>query len=973
MDPYQQQGGVYDPADPAETADRLDGLAPGAPSPHPFHVPATQTASSYAEQLQPAFVGSTDSTAGGAGGASSQASQQREQTKAKRRVPNSQRKRTQMSCDACKTKRCKCIRLWPAPSHGDEMVAAGDELPPCKLCTAAGIPCVTSMPRKQRVYGSVEDLDKRYRALESLVSGVFPGLNAKATADELVAFGQGIGLAMPDFSEASDAAAYPTPSSTQGIPTNTPGIPTSPTDRRQSSSLLQASGAYEEKMIPRAYTTKSDSTQGVQALPELTTEKSLGPEDGRTGLIVDASGRPHYVGPCGALTFFANIRELAAQRSAATEAGRSAVDHQTIPISQGGANQLTDQTLAGSLAGVGHDKPDPGPSMQAQSSIPPQNHLEGDSPPLLFEDNSVWSLGYPDDPDYWRYRKLVSAIELPPRSQADTCIEAYFRHVHPNFILFHRGTFQRAYEKLWRSWEAGRKATLSRDAGEVSVSVGWLCCLYMMFVFGSRSLRQNRNSLEFQRKWFAEVDRLPPLLSTSSLPNVCAYMLLSLHYHNTNDRTSAWTFHGSACRLAIALGMHREKVSSSFDPLHEHLRKRVWWTMYQYEQFLCCSLGRPSAIDDREMDVGVPNDDFLEGNLLPADHLRYAVKLDMLHAAIRREIYDPATIPSTMCSRALEFLLPLAAWEENLPKRLRPVPSEQGLNGNEKQWRSIHLLYIRQQDTLNFLTRPFLLRAIQSINGGKQLGPDAMIITGLSKVCVAAAMRCGESIMELFRAGFLNGISWLDIFFSYVSSIIISLALLSPKSLGEGESILSPTQPLIPWPRLLQEYSRDEMTATVRQLCKIMTTVDMCGTSARFAKMAVEFAKAVGVIDKENSDPERSSISDPRDLVMDLGQNAEKQPGGGSAGYQFRADTSQGDQSMAGTNIFPIIEPEPNFERLFDSNLNLGISSDAQWDMVLPPPQWNVGGLNMDMDFIWQRPNENPWLNPGQYPVPPKK
>ncbi|KAK7928611.1 hypothetical protein PG985_005609 [Apiospora marii] len=40
-----------------------------------------------------------------------QAAQRREQLKAKRRVPASQRKRTKLSCDYCKTRRCKCQRL----------------------------------------------------------------------------------------------------------------------------------------------------------------------------------------------------------------------------------------------------------------------------------------------------------------------------------------------------------------------------------------------------------------------------------------------------------------------------------------------------------------------------------------------------------------------------------------------------------------------------------------------------------------------------------------------------------------------------------------------------------------------------------------------------------------------------------------------------------------------------------------------
>ncbi|KAI0596958.1 fungal-specific transcription factor domain-containing protein [Biscogniauxia sp. FL1348] len=768
----------------------------------------------------PAFVGSADLPTGsavGAGSISSQASHQREQMRAKRRVPQSQRRRAQMSCDGCKTKRCKCVRLWPGHGPGDEGAASGatttsDELPPCKLCTETGISCVTSMPRKHRVYGSVEDLDKRYRALEALVTGVFPGLNTQSTAEELVAFGRGMGVNMPEFPQTPDTAMITQATTTATLTsakrltatltapvTSTPG-----TDQKPSNpEIILARAAYLDKELPRAYTAKGNSSRDMKALPRPANEALLGSEDERTGLVLDPSGWPHYVGPCGSFTFFTDIKELAARQSAATavKAGKQTAGRQHQPVGAGAAGS----SLAGSLGKIRYGRP-AGPGLsQTQSPMPRQGYLEGDSPPILAEGGgggpaSSSPSEHPDDLDYRRYRRAVSTIALPPRDQADACMDAYFRHVHPNFILFHRGAFQRAYGALWRSREATASTTAGgldarADVGEVSVSAGWLCCLYMMLVFGSRSLPQDGTSLAFQRRWFAEVDRLPPL-STSSLPNVCAYMLLSLYHHNANDRTSAWTFHGAACRLAVAQGMHREKVARSFgDPTHENLRRRIWWTVYQYEQFLCCSLGRPSAIDDREMDVGVPDDDFLEGNLLPADHLRYAVKLDMLHAAIRREIYDPVTNSSSSnskkCARALEFLLALVAWEEALPRRLRPVPAAHGLDGNENQWRSVHLLHIRQQDTLNFLTRPFLLRAVQRSQSQSQSrfddaqgDADAAIVARLGEVCVTTAMRCGESITELFRAGFLNGVTWLDVFFAYLSSVTISLALLPPPPLS---------------------------------------------------------------------------------------------------------------------------------------------------------------------------------------------
>ena len=73
------------------------------------------------------------------------------------------RKRALVSCDRCKLRRARCIR-----DNADV---------PCADCKMNGIQCESRIPRKQRVYGSVETLSLHYRALESLLSGLFPHEN----------------------------------------------------------------------------------------------------------------------------------------------------------------------------------------------------------------------------------------------------------------------------------------------------------------------------------------------------------------------------------------------------------------------------------------------------------------------------------------------------------------------------------------------------------------------------------------------------------------------------------------------------------------------------------------------------------------------------------------------------------------------------------------------------------------------------
>ncbi|KAI8958293.1 fungal-specific transcription factor domain-containing protein [Daldinia sp. FL1419] len=936
---FLQPGPVVDPTAPGfgpglslpiQQHEGLSHLASAAAISDPYGMVhnATPLGPSPPTQAGPSAFIASENTATGASGDSAQ---RREQLRARRRVPNSQRKRTQVSCDACKTRRCKCVRLKEASGLENTAAKPGDQ-PPCKLCVETGIPCVTTMPRKQRVYGSVENLDKRYRALEALVAGVFPELNPRASAEELVIFGQERVIAMPDFVESSDqprlsSADPPTKSDASQTPKQGLGS----WKQMQSSNLIIAGTDHDKTILPPSYLMRFAPMTTPQPSPG-SKENAPDPNAENTGLILDATGRPHYIGPCGSLAFFGKMRDLFTRRfSEAASAGESA---QAGRASTSDGKLFHNNPLAASLGGTGdRGRAAASPPRRDTSSSPSQllDHLDGDSPPQICEDMLK---EHPNDPEFWGYRKRVSELELPPKERADACVHAFFQHVHPNFILFHQLTFQTAYEKMWRCWDAHRGKNTKTRVRETSVSVGWLCCLYMILILGSRSLPQNSESLDFQRMWFARVERLPPLLGTSSLPNVCAYMLLSLYYHNTNDRTSAWTFHGAACRLAIALGMHRESASGLFDPVERQLRKVAWWTLYGYEQFLCCSLGRPSAIDDREMDVGIPNDDYLDANLLPPRYIEHSARLNMLLAAVRRGIFDPGFVPGRMYARALEFLETVSGWEDTLPRGLRPVAYEGGSDGKDNQWRSSILLNIRYHHTLCFLSRPFLFETIQSVNGESPLGPDGGKIRALCKVCLTGAMRCGSLIISLWRAGHIDGVTWIDIYYAYMSSLDISLALLSPESLCQNEDHSEFAKA-----GLIQRYTIEEMKNVVHQLCEVMSTIEVCGTNARFAKAAFEFAIALRIIPKESIFSLGLPVPESDVTEGDMEPN-ENTPDGITGGDQeFAQDQRPGadiarlEQSMAGiSGYYPTGTMNPEFQGNlnYPSNYTMG---EVQWDM----------------------------------------
>ncbi|KAK6815824.1 transcriptional regulatory protein [Apiospora arundinis] len=299
-----------------------------------------------------------------------------------------------------------------------------------------------------------------------------------------------------------------------------------------------------------------------------------------------------------------------------------------------------------------------------------------------------------------------SKVKFPRKGGRRPLYRAFFQHMHPNFVLFHRPTFQRVYEEIWRAASMDhehhhqpRRRRRRRQRAErqhrqrrhgdhhasnqtTYVSVGWLGCLYMIFIFGCRSLpRKTTHTLDFQRRYYAEMTGLPQLLVTLSLPNVAVRPhVLSLHTNNTNDRTAAWNLPRRRVPARRGPGHAPAGRFGLVPPVTRELRKRVWWTLYCYEQNLCCSLGRPSAIDDREVDVDYPDETILPAPRVsprPRRAARQALAPRGLHPARasttrplpRRPVPPGGTVPAPFGQLALR-----------LPPDLQPMPASERRN-----------------------------------------------------------------------------------------------------------------------------------------------------------------------------------------------------------------------------------------------------------------------------------------------------
>ncbi|KAH8682122.1 fungal-specific transcription factor domain-containing protein [Xylariales sp. PMI_506] len=883
--------------------------------------------------------------------------QQREHLKAKRRVPASQRKRTKLSCDACKARRCKCLRM--NPPQGSNEAEDDDNLAPCKNCLDAGIECVTTMPRKQRIYGSIENLDRRYRAMDALVCGVFPQLARDATADELVTFGREMGLAMPDLDSDYTSAASST----------------------ATSALLSPAIQSPTKLPARPFSYEYDS----KVMSNYLSKKAQ-----------------QYVGPSGTLGIFAAICNVAKRRL--TVSTHPEAQKRIEQIASSAATEDINSSFHASSELSGSDKWGHGPDVSRSSQRRTSESHTTEPRQRIARHQSV-----SDNLHHWI---PISSIKLPSRKVADACVNAFFEHVHPDFILIHRDTFQQGYEGLWKPVPRASVVQVEMNPRETHVSAAWLCCLYTIFILGSRSLPRRPDSLEFQRTYSAAVKELPSMLHAPNLQSVCAFMLLALYSHNTNDLKASWTYHGVACRLAVSLGMHRENAGDGLNTLDIQIRKRVWWTLYDYEQHLCSLLGRPSALESVEIDVDAPDESFLKcAPDSPPQYAEYSVQMMRLLNRIR--VYDMSSTAATKLPGAFELIRSLLMWSGSLPAELQLAASEDHPLSHSA-WRRVSILHIQYRCAIIFLTRRFLLEEVDSFDRSIHLGSGAYSTSVLSKICVSSAMQCINLLVRLWQAKCFNGISWIDIYYAYVATMQISLRLLAPdaltgqfgqpgialdmhRSLDHETLETGTTKPhtaidyeldaLVLQSDLVRSHTLPELTDAVRQINDLLKTVEMSGFSAQCHSRATELGKAVGAVDgKPESTLFGGSLGTRMDsITSNFNRTArpfhtildsQHLPGENHAGAAATLTEMQGlyqsaplvgmlpgDFSAAPMNVenSGVLNPDN-----WDSFNAPHASGGVQWDMVMQPDQWqHPYDVLMDAGSdIWTWPNhpvENPY------------
>ena len=414
---------------------------------------------------------------------------------------------------------------------------------------------------------------------------------------------------------------------------------------------------------------------------------------------------------------------------------------------------------------------------------------------------------------------------LPPRHIADALVNVFFSKVNCDYPVFHRVLFEAKYEMMWFH---------SPD-----LEPAWLLTLYMILTLGLTasskksipSITQSQKDIMQEQFLSRAKILLPDVIYGATLGHVQALMVYCLYLHISKERNACWNIAGSAIRIAVAIGLHRNGANTKCTPLERELRKRVWWTLYFFERIETSSLGRPSAIDDAECNVAIPSDGLLDmGDVLPLGFLDAQARLLRILGQVCKEQSNLDRLTGKHAELAHALSSKLDQWQHNLPAHLRlDAPSP------PTHQRPILLLHIQFHYIITMLTRPYIIARASSSPSLEAVSPQIDYYTRKS---VKAAISSVELLQRLFEAQLFNAKTWWDVFFIESTSMILAL----------GKMIDS------------EDLFKD-IGNIVENLKICLEILAQCGelspTMQRFAKVTTEFAQAlVSTKEKQKRPPE---------------------------------------------------------------------------------------------------------------------
>ncbi|KAL4805909.1 fungal-specific transcription factor domain-containing protein [Aspergillus unguis] len=271
------------------------------------------------------------------------------------------------------------------------------------------------------------------------------------------------------------------------------------------------------------------------------------------------------------------------------------------------------------------------------------------------------------DPALWHPLPVQERRPLPPKTTADRYVNCFFESLNTLIPLYDERLFRALYDRQYSS--------------DPETDVAWYASFNIVLAVGSMMSSQTQvhppGPADFESddtwQYFRHACSVfTDLLFTSRrLMAVQALLAMAFIFDMLLDSESASTVVAGTTRLAISLGLHRRPRSAAISTLEKIQRQNVFWSLYICEKLIHFRIGRPSMINDTDIELEPPADGETINERTFFSNL---VKLTQIEGEIYSQIHSARHLePGPRRSRLIDYFdNRLREWRNGLPVAIMP-------------------------------------------------------------------------------------------------------------------------------------------------------------------------------------------------------------------------------------------------------------------------------------------------------------
>ncbi|KAJ7032556.1 fungal-specific transcription factor domain-containing protein [Mycena alexandri] len=283
------------------------------------------------------------------------------------------------------------------------------------------------------------------------------------------------------------------------------------------------------------------------------------------------------------------------------------------------------------------------------------------------------------------------ALKFPPAAMLNDLIALYFMHQNLYVPLLHRPTFERCVAEGLHLRNVGFAATVLLVC---AVASRWSTDSEVGLL--SADERVGAGNLSYGWQWFDQARYAGGhILGLATVYDLQYYCLAAQFLEGSCAPQSCWTLIGFGLRLAQDIGAHRRPALNEVPTIRSELQKRALWVLVYMDRHMSAGTGRPSALEDNDIDVEMPiecDDEYWEHPTHPFQQppgvpsritfFNCLLRLNLLLAFSSRILYPlNKTRAAFSLDEAFEANLvteldsAMNSWHEQIPEHLRWDPA----------------------------------------------------------------------------------------------------------------------------------------------------------------------------------------------------------------------------------------------------------------------------------------------------------